>query len=468
MRAGREHVPHGGERPTAAGAHPARDPASAMLRLQRSVGNRTAARLVGRASFPRLQRRVGWSGAVKDGYAWNAGERAVGKIRRIPLELADHGLKADAPIDSLTPERADHRAIVLVPAALDATQIVDFVVFLHGFTENATTRPYGGWRAFKPAPPPARAGRRPAVPPPVDPKLAKWRQGIDAKDVAPVRDVALDQAEQQLEDSGLTQVVMVLPQGGLTSQFGDVRDIAAYVDAVAEELRADKVWLDAKGAPAKHAPTTGRITMAGHSGAGGSLGPMAENASVRLRHPGTKEAANPRALQPAGDLVIFDAINGSTELQGYQDWVNARLDIDLRMLKSKADESAQLTYLEAAPKLRGYYTKGYQYYYGQLENTIRTWFKSNGAALGPIARCLRANFILTYVGGEHEELMRGGGAGATRTNGILDALRSLNRPQPKSAADCPLMPEELEEQERQRKREERQRQREQRRQHSAR
>jgi hypothetical protein len=63
--------------------------------------------------------------------------------------------------------------------------------------------------------------------------------------------------------------------------------------------------------------------------------------------------------------------------------------------------------------------------------------------------------MLTYVGGEHEELMHGVGAGATRTGGILTALRDLHRPPSKAAADCPEMPEELEEDERRRQRERR-------------
>jgi hypothetical protein len=179
---------------------------------------------------------------------------------------------------------------------------------------------------------------------------------------------------------------------------------------------------------------------------------MAENASVRIRHPGTKAADNPFALPPGGELVIFDAINGPNELNGYQDWVNARLDIDLRMLKSKPDDDAKLAYLDAAPKLRGFYTDGYRARYIALEQTIRDWFKLHAKELGPIARCLRANFILTYVGGEHEELMRGVGTGASRSAGILAALRDLHRPAWRSVADCPKMPEEIEEDERRERR----------------
>lgn len=442
MRAGRDRPPNLGERGVAARPPVARQPAAALLGLQRGVGNRGVAALVRCAPGAQVARKVGWTGAVTDGYGWNVGERPVGTIRRIPLELTGHGLKADAPIKDLTPERAENRVVVLVPSALDATQIVDYVVFLHGFTEDASTRPYAGWRAYKPPP-----EARPAAP--HEPtKVEKWRTGIDDKDVAPVRDVALDQAEQQLQDSGLTQLVIVLPQGGLTSQFGDAAKPVSYVQAVADELLADKLWLDAQRNPVKHTPTTGHITMAGHSGAGATLGTLAENAATRLRNPGSQAAQNnPNALR-SGDLIIFDAINGPNELKGFQDWVQARLDIDLRMLKSKPDDEAKLTYLEAAPKLRGYYTKGYKSNYSDLEDTIRGWFRRHATELGPVARCLRANFMLTYVGGEHEELMRGVGSGTTRTGGIYTALRELNRPAPASLADCPKMPEELEEEQR--------------------
>ena len=447
MRAARDRVPNVGERPVPVSAQSARVAAAPLLRLQHSVGNRTVARLVRRAPFSLLQRRLGWSDAVTDGYGWNAGERQVGKIRRIPIELPAHGLTKDAPSKQLTPERADNRAIVLVPAALDANQFVDYIVFLHGYTEAPTTRPYGGWRAYKPAklpdPPSTKTERN----------LEKWRHGIDDKDVTPVRDVALDQVEQQLEDSGLTQLVMVLPQGGLKSQFGDAGNAADYVKAVAEELAADQVWLDEKKNPKAYPPSTGRVTMAGHSGAGATLSEMAANAGMRVTDPTSKEAKSPFALPPGGDLVIFDAINGPNELSNYQQWVTARLNIDLRMLNSKPDEDAKLYYIAASTKLRGFYTDDYKTNYVALEKTIRDWFKSHATELGSVARCLRANFMLTYIGGEHEELMRGSGSGATRTGGIITALHDLNRPPPKSAADCPKMPEELEEDERRRQRE---------------
>ena len=107
---------------------------TSLLDLNRSAGNRAVARL--------LQRKVGWSDASKQGKAWNADERAVGKVRRIPLEGLAEGIDANVrgaggrKITELSSEGATGKAIVLVPAALDATGSIEVVVFLHGFTEG--------------------------------------------------------------------------------------------------------------------------------------------------------------------------------------------------------------------------------------------------------------------------------------------------------------------------------------------
>src|SRR5690349_1104075 len=104
MRAGRDRLPSVGERAAAVRPAVAQQPAALLLRMQRGVGNRGVAALVRRAPGAQVARKLGWTGAVSDGYGWNVGERQVGKIRRIPLELPGHGLKADAPIKDLTPE----------------------------------------------------------------------------------------------------------------------------------------------------------------------------------------------------------------------------------------------------------------------------------------------------------------------------------------------------------------------------
>ena len=184
---------------------------SSILELQRTAGNRAVTGL--------LQRKVGWSDASKKGNAWNADEHTVGKVRRIPLEGLAEGLDAKVSgasgrkLPELSSEGATGKAIVLVPAELDATGSIEVLVFLHGHTEGLH-RPYAGWREL------------------VEPKPAgPLRQGIDAKDTAPVRDVALDQAEQQLEESGQSQLVIVLPQGGLYSEFSKTGTKASTLTA---------------------------------------------------------------------------------------------------------------------------------------------------------------------------------------------------------------------------------------------
>src|SRR5262249_20320708 len=63
-----------------------------ILALHGAAGNRAIARLL-HASAPAVQRNVGWTDASKEGRAWNADEREVGKIRRIPLEGLAEGMQ---------------------------------------------------------------------------------------------------------------------------------------------------------------------------------------------------------------------------------------------------------------------------------------------------------------------------------------------------------------------------------------
>jgi hypothetical protein len=165
-----------------------------LISLHRRVGNRAVGALLRRAAGGVLHRKVGWTEAVTDGRGLNKQEQQVGAIRRIPLEDLPVGLPTDAPIHDLTTESAERRAIVLLPKALDATQDVEFEVFLHGHTEKASTRPFAGWRAYKPPPPPKGAPTKKAK---AETATERWRHGIDPTDVAPVRDVALDQEERR-------------------------------------------------------------------------------------------------------------------------------------------------------------------------------------------------------------------------------------------------------------------------------
>ena len=247
--------------------------------------------------------------------------------------------------------------------------------------------------------------------------------------MAPVRDVALDEAAQQLEASGQKQTVIVLPQGGLHSQFGKAGtanfDAGKYVPEIVTRLHKEGVWTDAQKKPVGKEPGVRRVTMAGHSGAGATLAGMASGAAV------------------TGDLVLYDAINGPGELAAFKAWARKRLDEALVVIKDPSiNTEATLTYLRGAQKLRGYFTAGYTGAYVKLDDDIRDWFAAHAAELGSWAPCLRANFSLTPVGLHHEELMRGVVAGTARgsAGNILDALRGLKLPVWKTTAACPPIP----------------------------
>jgi hypothetical protein len=143
-----------------------------------------------------VQRDIGWKDASTAGKGWNVGPQSVGKIRRLPLQDLKRGLEKDVAqkfvlddpdtgeghfepestkIPALSPESAKGRAIVLVPEALDATNDIEVVVFLHGFTED-TGRPFAGWRALTPPKPPA-PGARPRKKSKDEELLERLRQG---------------------------------------------------------------------------------------------------------------------------------------------------------------------------------------------------------------------------------------------------------------------------------------------------
>lgn len=408
--------------------------AAPILQLHRLAGNRAVTGLV-------LQRAVGWTDVSpegKKGYDWNSDERSVGKVRRIPLEGLKEGTGASLTakqqkgwhdIPALSSEHAIGKAIVLVPEGLDADQSIEVVVFLHGHTEG-THRPFAGFRTLDKVVPGASA------------PMQDLRRGIDSKDVAPVRDVALDQAEQQLEESTQKQLVIVIPQGGLTSQFsktgGKDFDATPYINEIVTRLQTEKRWKDKTGAVAASAPSVTRIVMAGHSGAGAALSHMADAGKPGAR-PGESSAI-------PSDLVIYDAINGG-QLYSFIDWATRRLDEDFLILTDPTiDDAAKLVHLNTAPKLRGYTTDTYISQYISLDQAIEEWFRKHKAKLGQWAPCLRANYHLEYLDVAHEELMRGSGAKNPRAAGtgtILDAINALRAPPITSLNACPAYPKPL-------------------------
>jgi hypothetical protein len=426
------HLPRRARIAQEARSTPARGrPAAApILDLHRLAGNRAVMSLI--------QRKVGWSDASTQGHQWNKDERSVGKVRRIPLEGLKEGTATDPKIKKgwqdipeLTSEHAIGKAIVLVPDALDAGKSIEVVVFLHGHTEG-THRPFGGFRTLDKTVPKA------------SPHMQDLRRGIDPGDTAPVRDVALDQAAQQLEDSGEKQLVIVLPQGGLYSQFsktgGKDFDATPYVTDIVNRLQTEKRWKDAKGGVAGAAPSVTRIVMAGHSGAGAALSHMAD-----VDKPGVKPGESSAI---PGDLVIYDAINGATQRTAFEEWATRRLDEALAVLGDpQVKDPDKFAFLRKMQKLRGYTTDSYIWQYILLDRVIEAWFTRNKAKLGLWAACLRANFHLEYLDVHHEELMRGSSAAGPRAAGtgtILDAIKALHTRHTSPGA-CPAWPQSLQE-----------------------
>ncbi len=386
---------------------------------------------------------VGWSDAetVEKGYKWNADEHDVGKIQRIPLEGLAAGFQGAASMGKLTKESAGGKAIALVPTALkerlanpktgpDVT--VEVVIFLHGYTEQTVDRPYAGYRALdldKKV-----KGKQSAY-------LASLRKGIDDKDVMPVRDVALDEAEKQLEESGRELTIMVLPQGGLTSEFGTAGGREFNADAYAKEVVSRLT--QTKYMKTNRAPETlfKGVTMAGHSGAGAALSHMATQA-VQQDKERKKAIAAHKQYQPkeaassalTGDLVLFDAINTSDQMDAFFSWAKMRLETDLTELKDpKKTLDDRRKYLETAPKLRGCWSTlgGYEVAHTNLQHAINQWFIKHASELEPlgVAGCLHANFsAYKEVKVHHEELMRGvkEGDGKKGEGTILAALTALH------------------------------------------
>jgi len=191
-----------------------------------------------------LQRDGGWPGASKKGPAWNdATPKDVGKVRRLAIAgLAGGASGSFKGGDSAhTTEAADHRAIVLVPQGFSPKDPVDVLLYFHGHTEVWRGR-YAGFRqrTFTPTAETKKAGLT-----------------SDNK----VRDVDLDQIEQQIDSSGKRQTIGILAQGGPQHQFGDI-NVDAYISDVL--TRTNKEYPTILTA----VPKSWSVILSGHSGGG--------------------------------------------------------------------------------------------------------------------------------------------------------------------------------------------------------
>ena len=343
-------------------------------------------------------------------------------------------------ITELSSESATGKAIVLVPDALDATGAIEVVVFLHGFTEGAF-RPYAGWRQLvDPKPKTAGLGKVLGSGSRACARASTRRHRAGSRRRArPGRAAARGERPDAARDrapAGRPEVAV--RQGG-----GTDFDAGPYVSEIVTRLRTEKRWRDGSGQVVDASPSVRRVTMAGHSGAGAALSNMTNEAvkAKRGEKPGKSSALT-------GDLVIYDAINGS-QLGRFKQWARMRLDEDFAFLTDPSiSDDAKLYHLQSAPKLRGFTTDTYISAYIELDDDIEDWFAKHSKKLGPWAPCLRANFALDFVDVSHEELMRGSLAGRPRAAGtgtILQAIRDLHPPRFMSPAACPAMPKTLRE-----------------------
>ena len=291
------------------------------------------------------QPRIGWPDAR--GGSPNAGETVVNGLRRIPLADLQRGNQERAPRDGIS-ESAAGRAIVLIPSELDRTRTVEILLHLHGY--NIGYRTPGSGRP---------------------------------------RDIDVDQIPQQVASSR-RNLIVVLPQGTMTSGFGAL-DINAYLDEIFSALNATGVW---RGG----APQRGGVILSGHSGGGGPIAGI------------LNEAGQPRLPRNLGGLFLFDAINvrsgrpvsESGELRAARAWVAGRLQQDLGELQRRSDPAAQRGYVTSSLRLRGYHTPGhYANLYSPLSDDIARWFNAHQRELQSLDQSatqrLRENYRLTPV-----------------------------------------------------------------------
>ena len=350
----------------------------------------------------------GWSDADKRGSSWNSGEKDIGTMRRIPIEGLDIGKQSEdaAGNAALTEESAAGRAILVAPQGIKSTLPVDVMVHFHGYTETAN-RPYAGWR--------------------------------QNKTTGAVRDVALDRVEQQLQAAqGEHQLVAILAQGGTRSEFGEgggkyALDPAGYARAVLDKATEIGAW-----GPHAPNPDMGRTILSGHSGGAHTISHAlaAELVKPKKGKKGSKSKGKAKTQAKGksafAEVVLFDAITGSGELDTFIEWVGARLDFDLAAINAAPTPTAKSAYLASSTRFRGYYAS-YKAYYLTLKESIIAWFRKNYRELGPYAEELWTHYqvIDTGMSGSgHEYVMRGSAPGSKKhgRGNITDAIEALGSP----------------------------------------
>jgi len=273
-----------------AAAHALDPSVAAMIGLQQSAGNSVVARVVaeGAPALGLARKGDGWSDARPGG--WNEKTRHVGKTERIPLEGLSGGL-ADDDKRKTSSEGAAHKAIAIVPDAVDWSKPVEVLLHFHGFGSG-------------------------------------YRESTEKNQETPagaVRDVEESEIEQQLVSTGRSMVA-ILPQGTSSSVFS-VADPAAYVGEAFKKM-LDHLVIAAN-------PKPGRIVVSGHSGGG-----VAATSSAKALQ--AQAGADEGQWLAASPLFLFDAINGTGELANVRKLLDGWLAEDIKILSAAGPRAAEL------------------------------------------------------------------------------------------------------------------------------
>jgi len=261
-----------------------------------------------------LQRKAGWPDASTEGPAWNdARPKAVGQIWRLAIAGLTGGIgkpfKGGTSVH--TTEGADHRAIVLVPEGFKPDKPVEVLLYFHGHTE-AWRKQYAGLRqrSFKET-------------------KATEEAGLTNDNT--VRDVALDQIEQQLDKSGHRQMIGILAQGGPQHEFGIINTDDYIRDALTRTTTEFPTKL-------KGIPSSWSVILSGHSGGG-----FAVQAALSGKN-------TPEKLK---GLILFDA-------EAMHGDMRRRISDDMKFLVAHTDAERD-AHLAKSPVVRAFTSKNSVY-----------------------------------------------------------------------------------------------------------
>ena len=303
-----------------------------VRQMQAAVGNAAVAMV--------LQRVGGWPNASTKGRAWNDKEpKEIGRIWRLAIAgLAGGATEEFKDAESAhTTEGAAHRAVVLVPKGFKPKRPTDVLLHFHGHTETWRGK-YAGMRqrSFKPTKATGKA------------KLTS-----DNK----VRDVDLDQIEQQMDSSGKGQTIGILAQGGPQHQFGKI-NVDSYIRDVLSRTATEYP------AQLTGVPDSWSVILSGHSGGGFAVRDAltAENKPENLK-----------------GLILFDA-------EAMQIDMRNRIRADLKFLADPANQDADRdAYLAARPSVRAFTSAG-STYAGRYQDIVTATITTMTNQLFPRAR----------------------------------------------------------------------------------